>query len=63
MATKLKHTAQARPAAKPGRTPSSGTDKGLLTGLGQEALERVRTHMKVHEAEGRPSKPPTTKRA
>lgn len=63
MATKLKHTTKAPPpAAKGRRTAAGGEDKGLLGGLGPVALERVRAHMKVHEAEGRPLKPTTAKR-
>ena len=61
MATKLKQTTEPRPAAKGGRTSASG-DKGLLEGLAPAALERVRAHMKVHEAEGRPPKRATAKR-
>ncbi len=62
MATKLKQTTESRPAAKGGRTSASGEGKGLLAGLGPAALERVRAHMKVHEAEGRPLKSKTAKR-
>lgn len=62
MATKLKHTARARPAAKDGRTTSGDAGKSLLSSLGPAALERVRAHMKVHEAEGRPLKRTTAKR-
>jgi hypothetical protein len=62
MATKLKHTARARPATKQGRTTAGSEDKGLLASLGPTALERVRAHMKVHEAEGKPLKPTTAKR-
>lgn len=62
MATKLKQTTEARPAAKDGRTTSGAEHKGLLAGLGPAALERIRAHMKVREAEGRPLKPKTAKR-
>lgn len=62
MATKLKHTTGARPTAKGGRTTAGGDCKDLLAGLGPAALEYVRAHMKVHEAEGRPLKRTTAKR-
>ena len=62
LATKLKQTTGPRPAAKGGQTTGGGEKKGLLAGLGPAALERVRAHMNVHEAEGRPLKPKTAKR-
>ena len=62
MATKLKHTTKAPSVPKQERTAAAASGKGLLAGLGPAELERVRTHMAVHEAEGKPLKPTTAKR-